>query len=234
MPQASNATSVWVDPETPALCLIALGVDRWGVDCLNWLPGTWRDEVRDEFAAPLALRNLDRIGAAQALLTSPDEYYQTASGFNDIVQGIAAEWFDSDVWHPPTAAECAWGVLEAYLIDPPGSDDRFSPEVNRYVEMICRQDGFAELPPVFRSFGFRPDASLPSSETYDSDPALAAAAEAGQQDASESLRTFLGDKLYDLAARLSVIPFSRFDPLPVVRQLRTRAVELGPRTEPFD
>lgn len=198
------AASVFADPDAYATCLLAVGIDRFGADCLNWAPQTWSHECLAEFGVELPSRNLDRIAGACVVLTSPDEFYRSAAGFNDVAQAIAGDWFDPDVWHPPTTAECLWAAVEAYMLDPPDADDReprFSAEIVAYVNAIAREEGFRSLPKEFAAFGIPDDPNSPPPD-YTADPVLFAASESGAQGKAEDLSGWLSDRVRDLADRL--------------------------------
>lgn len=209
------AAAVFSDPDTYATCLLALGLDRFsgkgvgpGDSPLHWAEETWAAEVEHLCGAPPAQRNLDRIMGAVVLLTRPHEFYESEAGFGDVVQAIAADWFDRNVWHPPTTAECLWAVVEAYLLDPPEdkSAPRFSPAVCGYVAAVAREEGFPSLPDVFKVFGLVDDPDLPPPHDYSGDPALFAASQSGLEARREDLNGWLGDRLADLADRLRRLP----------------------------
>lgn len=202
------ATQVWADPDSPAVCLLTLGVDRYGAEAINWAPPTWAQEIADDTGVALPQRNADRIGAACLLLAHPHEFYRSAASFTDVVTGLAAEWFDTSVWHPPTAHECAWGLVEAHLLSPPENGERFSEEIVRYVNMLVREDGFHTVPSVFRTFGIPEDHSLPPPHDYSGDPEIAAVVEGGRAGREKDLSDWLGTKLHELAARLMDLPLN--------------------------
>jgi len=209
------AADVFADSDTYATCLLALALDRFAVpgaaaaaSPVHWTRQTWADEIRDAFGAPAHPRNLDRLMAACALLTHPDQYYQSEAGFGDVTTGLAAEWFDPDVWHPPTTAECLWSVVESYLLDPP--DDRkaarFAPAVNAYMTAVSRAEGYPRLPKVFTAFGAADDDSVPAFADYSEDPELHAATAEAIRTKEEDLGGWLTDRLTDLADRVARLP----------------------------
>lgn len=219
-----RAAEVWADEDTPAVCLLTLGLDRYGVAAVNWAPQTWAQEIRDDAGVDLPRRNADRLAAACVLLVHPHDFYRSAATFTDIICGLAAEWFDTNMWHPPTAHECAWGVIESHLLHPPEKGEEFSPEVVRYVNMLVRNDGFRTLPRVFRTFGVAEDHSLPPPNDYSADPEMDAVVSGGASGLEKDLSKWVMDKLTDLADRLMVLPLNRRgDVKSVVEQLRAAA-----------
>ena len=217
------AAPIWADPDEPGVCLLTLGLDRYGVGALNWHPDTWAQELTDDCGAPPSWRALHRLLAACALYTNPDEFYASAAGFCDLARALAADWFDTAVFDPPSAEECARAVVEAHLIAPPLKGQAFSPEVVRLVHLVCRDEGLPELPAVFRSFGVGDDHGLPPPHDYESDPDLAAAAAAGTADREADLAAAVSEFLRDVAARLARLPLRGADPRPVAAELLARA-----------
>ena len=202
------AAKVWADPDSPAVCLLALGVDRYRAQAINWTPQTWVQEIKDDTGVDLPARSLDRLSAACVLLVHPHEFYRSPATFTDIVIGLAAEWFDTHTWHPPTAHECAWGLIEAHLIHPPENGETFSPEIVRYVHMLTRNDGFPQLPRVFGTFGIGEDDDLPQAHDYTDDPDMAAVVAGGIDGREKDLSEWVATKLHDLSARLLDLPLT--------------------------
>jgi len=200
---------VFTDPESFATCLLAVGLDHFG-SCVNWTPQTWVDEVRDTFRVDMHPRNLDRVMGMCQVLSSPDEFYVSEAGFNDIVQAIASEWFSPTTWHPPTTAECLWACVETFLIDPPDnrSTPRFSPDVMSYITQIARNEGFHSLPQVFTAFGVIEDKSVYAPYDYSEDASLVQAAMKGAQFREEDLDGWLAGELREYTTQLEKLPLT--------------------------
>lgn len=217
------AAKVWSDADSPAVCLLTLGVDRYGAGAINWTPQTWVQEIQDDTGVALPPRGLDRLSAACVLLVHPHEFYRSPATFTDVIQGLAAEWFDTHTWHPPTAHECAWGLVEAHLIHPPENGEKFSPEIVRYVHMLTRNDGFPNLPGVFRTFGIGDDAELPPPHDYSGDPDTAAVVAGGVDGREKDLSEWVATKLHDLASRLIDLPLKNTKNVAAVAQTLRQA-----------
>lgn len=212
-----KAAAVWSDPDTYAACLLALGLDRYRPkrgegpehSPVHWLPQTWNEEVRDDCGVDVHPRNRDRLAAACLLLQNPHEFYDTSKGFSAIASGMAAVWFEPDVWHPPTAEEALWALIESHLIHPPEDDEKFSAEVVRYVNMIVKREGFRHMPPAFAAFGIPTDAGVwrggPALD-YSAEPDLALAVEQAAADRERDLDLDVADRLRDLAQRIGRLP----------------------------
>ena len=223
----SAAAQVYLDQDTFTTCLLTLVLDRYGPELMSWAPQTIVDEIEADTGVELPTRNLDRLMGGIVLLTRPDEYYGSAAGFTDITSAIAGEWFEPNVWHPPTTEECLWSVVESYLLDPPEDNEhpRFSNEVTRYVNRIVREDGYPQLPQEFISFGLNVDRSLPDLETYDDDPQLAQIALAGQQGRADDIRDWLAGHFWELAHRIANLPITSAHQDEVINALLSAAAK---------
>lgn len=207
------AGRVWGDPESPAVCLLALAIDRhWETDgqgrllCMNWLPQTWHQEIVQDTGSEPHPRCLDRLGAALALCNNPDEYYHSVPGFRDICSGLASDWFDSRVDQHLTTDELLRGLVEAHMIHPPHETEKFSPQVVRYVNMVARHDGFSKLPEPIKSFGIPADPGVDWGSDLSGDEELFDLAAGAEEDRQQDLMDSLSSFLLDLADRLARLP----------------------------
>lgn len=200
------AARVWADPDAAAVCLVALGLDRYGTECLRWLPETWAAEIEADCGVPPHPRALSRLLAGCLVMTSPDEFYRTPEGFTDLVEALAGVWFDPAVARPPSTAEVLLATLEAYLLDPPDESPPFSPEVNRYACLVAKNDGFPKLPDALRSFGFTPDPTVEADYDYAEDPDLFAAVAAAVEDREADLSAVAREYFSDLASQVDNLP----------------------------
>lgn len=223
-----EAATIWSDPDTPAVCLLALGVDRYPETdgsrllCLNWLPETWRDEIRDECGRDPHPRCLTRLGAALGLLNNPDDYYATTSGFADVCSGLASDWFDSSTDHLLNTDELLRGLVEAHLIHPPDDGEEFSLSVIRYVNWVVRNDGFAKLPDAFHAFGIPTDPQFDWGHDLSGDPDLAGIAAQGDQDRQDDLIASFHDYLSFVADRLEQLPLRHLNAKSIAADIRSR------------
>lgn len=231
------ADSPWLDPDTPAVCLLALGVDRHPETdesgrhllCLNWTLATWIDEITGEIGRPPHPRALSRFGAALGLLHNPDEYYHSVPGFHHICEGLAADWFDTDTDHPLTTDEIVRGVIEAHMIHPPAEDEQFSPSVIHYINRTVRGDGFAKLPDMIKAFGIPTDRSVEWGHDLSGDPFLAEIAAAGDDDRQTELVDSTSDFLMELADQLERLPLRHLNSKAAADDIRRRIPNLPKR-----
>ncbi len=225
------AAAVWADPDTPALCLVALGLDRFlprdprgtvadgDGSPINWTPQTWAAEIEAECGVRVGHDVAHRLAAGLALLHSPDEFYHTAPGFHTVAEALVSDRFDTTSTHPLSAAETAWAVIQAYTISPPKSGGGFSRVVSGLVHRICRADGYATVPPALITFGIAADPKLAPPTPAD-EPAAAEAVAGSQADLVAAFEAWIKARLLDLADRVENLPLRHSDPKPVAADLR--------------
>jgi hypothetical protein len=226
----AEAALIWADPDTPALCLLTLGVDRnpetepsgdsKRVLCLNWGLDTWVDELTAENGSKPHPVAVARLGAALGLLSNPDDFYCSVAGFHDVVEGLSGDWFDTATNNPTNTDEIARTLAEAFLISPPEPDEKFSPSVVRYVNMVARNDGFDKLPNSITAFGITQDQGVDWGPDLSGDPDLAAVAVSGAEDRGNELAASLRDYLLELADKLDRLPLRHLNSRAVAEQIR--------------
>lgn len=148
---AARAKAAWLDPAMLATPLACLFVDRYGTAALNWDPETVWLEVRDDFGA-VPEASLHRLMAAVTILTT-DLFSSHLPSFVSLCNVLSGDLLDPGMWDPADAAECAWGITEALLLDPGEGDDPFAPEIQAYVREACRWEGLLDPPDVLRIGG---------------------------------------------------------------------------------
>lgn len=130
------AGQVWTAPDQFGYALIALGMDRYGEDALDWAPETWRHEVEHDTGAVIPPDNCDRLMAAVVVHEHPHLFYDSVQDFPTLCAVLAGE-VPGD---PPDLADITWGVFEARLIvrTPP---DKFHPHVRGLVTAVAEEEG---------------------------------------------------------------------------------------------
>jgi hypothetical protein len=212
-----TAADYWHDSDTPAVCLVALLIDGHGTEAFEWAPRTIRDEIAHENnGTEIAPRNLDRLMAMIVAMTRPHEFYTSAAGFHSLSQAIAGTWFEPHVAHEPVLEDVLWAVIETHICDAPDDkEERFSPEVIRYVNMIARNEGYRRLPPIVTAYGIPKDPSVWNqieANDYSSDEDLGPAVTAAADDREKDLSLDIVDRVHDLAQRMRTLPFRHKGP----------------------
>ena len=80
MPNDPMLKAMWKSPQTFASVLLTVFLDRFGVEGLQWDPGTITLEVEEEFDVDLPQASLDKLLVAINLVTS-DAFYRSLPDF---------------------------------------------------------------------------------------------------------------------------------------------------------
>ena len=137
------------DDDVYATVLLTILIETYGSESFAWSPQTIREELEADFAIQeLPKGTLDKIMAGISLLTT-DHFYREPSRFIQLANILAGDDFDPTTFDPADSAECAWAIVEAYLLDPwDANEDRFAPEIKAYVGKILDEEGFVKTPKV--------------------------------------------------------------------------------------
>lgn len=221
---AARTARLLTAEDTRATPLLIWAVDRFGPELWDWAPATIAAEARAELGQPLPRANFDRLMAAIAI-AGTDLFHKDAGAFVRLAGVLSGDAFQPDEFDPPTAAECAWALTEAALLDPPGDDpEPYAPEVRRYLGGVLREEGFLRAPDVLGiALG------LPDPSRLDLDPAERAEAEAAQDARDAAIAATIRAGLAAVRDQLAALELRNGTTAAVVSQL-DRA--LGPKTTP--
>jgi len=163
--------------ETFATVLVGGLLRLYGIECFSWDPLTIRLELkRDVGVEPSRLANAQMQSLIAALTT--DMVYQDVPTFDQTINALnRAPLSEQD--DIPMVEEVAWACSEILLNDPSPAgykDVPFSRDVNKYCQVILRDEGFGIAPSALKWVDL-PDVQ---SEFHD-DPMLFEAAYKNQQ-----------------------------------------------------
>jgi len=185
---------------TALLVFTDMYIEDWSQpDALSWTPETIVAELQDDLGIKISSRMLDRIMTGIALLTT-DDFYKRISFFITYCNILSGSDAMPGEFDPADAAECAWGITEAYLLEPPEEDSPFSEEICAYIGEVLKQEGILTPPDVLRIAGL-PPANFGSMAT--DDPEQFAATYQRQQEASQDIVDALQEQLQALLGQLS-------------------------------
>lgn len=126
-------------------------LDRFGVEGLQWDPGTITLEVEEEFDVDLPQASLDKLLVAINLVTS-DAFYRSLPDFVMFCNVLSGDTYRPDMFDPADSAEVAWGLTEGLLLSPPEDDQDgpFSDEIRAYIGAVLDQEGIINAPDVLK------------------------------------------------------------------------------------
>lgn len=142
---------MWKSPQTFASVLLTVFLDRFGVEGLQWDPGTITLEVEEEFDVDLPQASLDKLLVAINLVTS-DAFYRSLPDFVMFCNVLSGDTYRPDMFDPADSAEVAWGLTEGLLLSPPEDDQDgpFSDEIRAYIGAVLDQEGIINAPDVLK------------------------------------------------------------------------------------
>lgn len=142
---------MWKSPQTFASVLLTVFLDRFGVEGLQWDPGTITLEVEEEFDVDLPQASLDKLLVAINLVTS-DAFYRSLPDFVMFCNVLSGDTYRPDMFDPADSSEVAWGLTEGLLLSPPEDDQDgpFSDEIRAYIGAVLDQEGIINAPDVLK------------------------------------------------------------------------------------
>lgn len=201
--------------------LLAIAVDTWGTECLEWHPGTLRMEFADQFGVDMNAANQSKLVAAIMVLTT-DLFYRDVAAFVHLANCLCGDALDTTTFDPATVAECAWAITEALLLDPPEEgEEKFSEDVRAYLAHALKAEGFVTPPDVLK---IALDADFSAQVTYEhsDDPELFSAIHKRQQDKTSEVEDLIRDNLIELVGQLKMLPLRHGN----TKDLEERAAKL--------
>lgn len=162
----------WTSQETFGAVLLALFLDAFGTEALEWDPGTIAMEIEDEFNVDLPSGTFDRLMVAIHILTT-DRFYKSLPDFITFCNVLDGEEYRPDIFDPADAEEVAWGITEAVLISPPDESDPepFSDEIRAYIGAVLDKEGIINPPDILR-IALRAARVSPSIGDFSDDPEM--------------------------------------------------------------
>lgn len=176
--------------------------DRFGPEALNWHPAVIRQEIAQTVGTTPNDLVFDKLMAAITIVTT-DLFFKSADAFQVIASAITGGGFSPDQFDPPDAAECAWAVTEAMLLDPQDDNpEPFSLDVCRLIGRILRNEGYLSPPDVLRIAIGPEDDSGRLREDYGDDPETLAMIQAGQEQKNQEINETIKDGLSSLLQQI--------------------------------
>lgn len=204
---AERVRRLLMSDEPFATTLLALALDRWGVECLAWSPQTLQRELEQTYGTDLPQLNFDKLMAAIMVLTT-DLFFKDLPRFIVLANVLAGSEFEPGEFDPADAAECAWAITEALLINPPDEDEAdtlFSSDIRHYIGFVLKEEGFVTPPDVLRIAA----AGDFSNQVYDAagdDPDLLIEIKTRHDEKTAEINSIVRASLIELLEQLRSLP----------------------------
>jgi hypothetical protein len=146
----SNATlaakSAFETDNSLTTLLVAILRKQYGDEFFEWDPATVYLEIRDTFGAEPSSTAMDRISAAQVLMTT-DAFFKRLDGFMNICNTLSSGTPAFTLFDPATTEEMAWAVVEVSLLR---ELMPFAYPVKKYCTTVLENDGYSgDYPDIF-------------------------------------------------------------------------------------
>ena len=186
--------------------LLAVLMDLYGAEFLEWSPDTIRLEIASRFGITVSQNTMDKIQAGTVLLTT-DQFFRDPEGFTAIantLNGNDPSFLDYD---DIDADQIGWAISEAALLLGDAYDPNlYQPDVAAYVGLILHVDGFMRPPPLAK-FCKMPPASFPD----ELDGTDVESMELRHRQALSDMEQYVGLKYNELFLQLKNTPLMNAD-----------------------
>src|SRR6516165_7383164 len=142
-----QSAPLWTDADAFATTLLTLFLDTYGTEGLAWHPDTISMEIEHDLGIIMPPDNYERLMTAISLLTT-DGFFTSVPDFVYGCVVLNGHHVPPGVFSPADAADCAWGVTEAMLINPPEDRTPFSDEICSYIGKVLDDEGILVPPDV--------------------------------------------------------------------------------------
>lgn len=151
------------DKAAPASALVAIAINKYGIECFDWNPSLLRKELEEDYSVTIPGLSSDKLQGAITVL-SGDSFEMQWEVFTTIIH-LFNDVHDSFEDFIPLEAEYIAGALAEYYILNEGADDltTFSPEVRAFAGEVFHRYGLCKAPDIF------PTAIMPACVNPDAD-----------------------------------------------------------------
>lgn len=195
---------ILLDPDAYATVLLAIFIEYYGTEGMEWHPQTITDQMSADFGIKLPKSSLDKIMAAIAIVTT-NYFYRDVRRFIELCNVLAGDDFDPTVFDPADSAEMAWAVTEALLLSPPEQGEDFDDEVKAYVGYVLRDEGLVTAPKVLR-FAIPDDFAEQVRFQFEDDPEMFQGIFQTQQAKASELDTLVQENMTEMLGQLEALP----------------------------
>jgi hypothetical protein len=197
----------WLEDDTTyATCILALLIDEFGMEFVEWDPATVFMEINREFGFEPSEGLQDRIHAASSLFAS-NLFHLSLETFSPVCDALSMGLSSSELFMPADLDSVLWGVTEAKLLEGDMFDETpFSHNIARYVGALLDQEGISK-PPSVLAFAEYPDGQQEQEqEAFMDDPELFNAYWDNQSTKQEELELQNKRQVLELMQQLRELP----------------------------
>lgn len=133
---------------TPAIVLLIIAINRYGVECFEWEPEILRKEIEEDFNVQLSDLQSDRLQAA-ILAVSTDMIEQDWKAFETVFSLLVGQHEDFSTVVAIEAEYLVMGLAEFELLKLGDEDGiQYSDDVAAYAGLVFSEYGLVNAPDV--------------------------------------------------------------------------------------
>jgi hypothetical protein len=208
MTSLNRARATLSDPKISASTLLAVVVDLFGMDVLQWDPETIRMELEEANGSDkLPEENFNKLMAAIEIVTS-DSFYRDLPAFIRLCNALYSGIVTPGTFDPADVAEIAWGITEALLLWPPAQDEQepFDHKIIEYIGHALRDEGIMNPPDVLRlGIVNGSDTWTDVQATFSDDPVMFESIYAVEKAKTDDINNMVMERLRKLMQELDTI-----------------------------
>lgn len=210
---------VWANKDTYATVLLVLLADQYGPEAFEWTAETITMSVAEDFGVTMPRINVDKLMVAIDLLTS-DSFYQSLPDFVTHCNVLSGDTYDPEAWDPADSSEIAWGITEAFIIEPPDEEEPFNEEILAYIGAVLDQEGIMQAPDVLR-IATRNVQDLVGqvSAEFSDDPEMFSAIHGLEAGKTQEINNYVKANIAALAKQLEQLPLSEGETKGIVERM---------------
>lgn len=197
------------DNQTFATVLLAIVLDEYGTEALEWEPEVTYQEIFEDFDVELPAVNQDKIQTIITALTT-DQVQNDWLMFCHACNALNSVPIDFTSIDPPTPEEAAWAVTELAMVQDPEDSSNYSPEVKRFIGTVCHMNGLL-LPPRVLSMADVPVKDSEAITSFGDDEAMLRGWYNKQRADADYVTEYASSKLMELITALDEVPLKERD-----------------------
>lgn len=188
----------------------------FGGDVIDYEIETVIEGLESTFNIKLPQQNKDELGAT-IVLNANNQFYLYLETFINVCEAFNGRTIVFDTLRLPTLEDIAWGVSEAFMMQPPDAEEgnKFSREIQIFVGQLIADNGLLRPPPVLE-FAEIPPINLENIEDWAKKALLDRSEQRYKQ-----IEMYLKENLLELDRQLKIFQreINRYNPkVPVLEE----------------
>ena len=189
--------------------LMAITLDQFGSQMLDWHPLTLEMEIKDEFNVDPPDHIMDRLMVGIALLKT-DNFFNSVVDFSRWCMTLSGHYLPQERFALPDSDDIAWGITEGMMLASPDAQSDgsyFSLEIAKFIGVILDAEGIINAPDVLK-IAQRADPTSQIAGQFDEDPEMFQMVWQYEQEKTDSILNILAARTKALITQVAQLPLS--------------------------